>query len=421
MNIGFISTRFSGTDGVSLESQKWADVLHDLGHSNFWFAGKLDRDESISYCIPEAHFAHPENEWINQQIWGKFKRSALVGKRIKALSEYLKARIHDFVNHYQIDLIIAQNVLTIPMHVPLGIALTQFMAENRIPVVAHHHDFYWERDRFQVNSIPDYLDMAFPPRDVDITHVVINSAAKESLTHRKGVSCTLIPNVIHFEAPSPGIDDYNKDVRKDLGYDEEDIIFLQPTRVVPRKGIEHAIKLIQLLDNPKCKLLITHEAGDEGTEYLDMLYELAVQSNVDMRIVDTRVSEKRQLNDNGQKIYTLWDIYPHANFVTYPSLYEGFGNAFLEAIYFKLPVLVNRYSIYIKDIEPKGFKVVSMEGILTNKIVKQVREILENKEMTNQIVEHNFKIASKYYGYAMLKRKLSDIISSIEGEMEVIV
>jgi len=26
-NIGFISTRIAGTDGVSLEIQKWADVL----------------------------------------------------------------------------------------------------------------------------------------------------------------------------------------------------------------------------------------------------------------------------------------------------------------------------------------------------------------------------------------------------------
>jgi len=31
-NIGFVSTRFAGTDGVTLESSKWAEVLEQKGH-----------------------------------------------------------------------------------------------------------------------------------------------------------------------------------------------------------------------------------------------------------------------------------------------------------------------------------------------------------------------------------------------------
>ena len=30
-NIGFVSTRFAGTDGMSLETSKWADVLGQNG------------------------------------------------------------------------------------------------------------------------------------------------------------------------------------------------------------------------------------------------------------------------------------------------------------------------------------------------------------------------------------------------------
>ncbi|MCF7854137.1 MAG: glycosyltransferase family 1 protein, partial [Candidatus Pacebacteria bacterium] len=73
--IGFISTRFAGTDGVSLESAKWAQVLWDYRHISFWYAGRLDRDPGISLCIPEAFFGHPENEWINRQIWGEHERT----------------------------------------------------------------------------------------------------------------------------------------------------------------------------------------------------------------------------------------------------------------------------------------------------------------------------------------------------------
>jgi hypothetical protein len=35
-NIGFIPTRFSGTDGVLMEASKWTEVLRKIGHSNFW-------------------------------------------------------------------------------------------------------------------------------------------------------------------------------------------------------------------------------------------------------------------------------------------------------------------------------------------------------------------------------------------------
>jgi hypothetical protein len=38
-NIGFVSTRFAGTDGVTLEASKWARVLAAKGHKCFWFAG----------------------------------------------------------------------------------------------------------------------------------------------------------------------------------------------------------------------------------------------------------------------------------------------------------------------------------------------------------------------------------------------
>ena len=55
-NIGFVSTRFAGTDGVSLESSKWADLFERNGHNCYWFAGLLDRDETNCFLVPEAHF-----------------------------------------------------------------------------------------------------------------------------------------------------------------------------------------------------------------------------------------------------------------------------------------------------------------------------------------------------------------------------
>ena len=55
MNIGFISTRLAGTDGVSLETAKLAAVLRRMGHDIFYCAGELDGDVP-GLLAPELHF-----------------------------------------------------------------------------------------------------------------------------------------------------------------------------------------------------------------------------------------------------------------------------------------------------------------------------------------------------------------------------
>lgn len=413
--VGFISTRFAGTDGVSLESAKWANVLWGFEHTSFWYAGLLDRAPEVSFCVPEAHFEHPENVWINQRIWGHHQRDPLVSRRIRDMADYLKSSLYDFKARFDISIFVAQNALTIPMHVPLGVALTEFLAETRIPAIAHHHDFYWERIRFSVNAVNDWLDFAFPPRGINLQHVVINEAAQEELAWRKGLPSLLVPNVFDFDIPAPQPDDYTRNLRADLGFEPDDVLILQPTRIVPRKGIEHSIKLVGALKNPKYKLVISHDAGDEGYEYLNMLFELASESGVDLRVIADRIGDLRKTTSTGEKIFTLWDLYPHVAFVTYPSLYEGFGNAFLEAVYFRLPILINRYSIFARDIEPKGFRVPLMEGYLTKQVVEEVRQLLEDPEARAQTVEHNYTVARRFFSYPLLRRRLRTLITNITG------
>lgn len=413
LNIGFISTRFAGTDGVSLESAKWAEILWESGHVSHWYAGELDRNPGVSLLVPEAFFGHPENVWLNERIWGQTKRDPEVSRKIHEMASYLKGTLYDFVSTHEIDLIIAENALTIPMQLPLGVALTEFLAETQMPCIAHHHDFAWERIRFSINAVTDYLDFAFPPRLPNVIHTVINQAAQEQLCWRRGVTSILTPNVIDFKNPPPPMDDYALDVREELGFSPDDLIFLQPTRIVPRKGIEHAIKLLEMLGDQRCKLVISHAAGDEGFEYVNMLQELAHETNVDLRIVADRVADLRGTTPDGRKIYTLWDLYPHADVVTYPSIYEGFGNALLEAIYFRKPVIINRYDIFARDIEPKGFRFPMMEGYVRRSLVNQVRELLENESLREEQAAHNYDTARKFFSYEVVRRKLNAVIANL--------
>jgi glycosyltransferase involved in cell wall biosynthesis len=418
-NIGFVGTRFAGTDGVSLEAAKWARILWDHRHVSHWFGGKLDTNPDVSMLVPHAHFGHPDIQWINERVFRTTTREPEVTRRIFTMADHLKRSLYEFTRRFEIEILIVQNALTIPMNVPLGVAITTFVAETGFPTIAHHHDFYWERDRFSVNAVGDILRMAFPCTLPSIQHVTINSEAQRTLSHRRGASSVLIPNVLDFETDPPQIDDYNRDFREEIGIAPDEILFLQPTRVVPRKGIEHSIALISGLRNPQCKLVVSHESGDEGYEYLHALQELAEHQGVDLRLISDRIDDVRGTNAQGQKKYTLADAYLNADFITYPSLYEGFGNALIEAFYYRKPVLVNRYSIYVTDIEPKGFQVCAMNGFLTKDVVNQVRRVVEDEEYRRHMVEANYELGKRFFSYSVLRRRLRVLITNVTGMDEL--
>jgi hypothetical protein len=438
--IGFISTRFAGTDGVSLETIKWVTVIERMGHECYYFCGECDRPQEKSYVVPEAFYRHPTIDGINQTVyagmWGHmherrrahpeiealhqdffsvYIRPAHITKQVQELKDHFKEHLYKFVHKFRLEALIVENALTIPLNLPLGLALTEFIAETGYPVIAHHHDFHWERQRFQNNSVHDYLAAAFPPNLPSIRHVVINSVQAYQLASRFGIAAMVIPNVMDFDSPHPPMDDYARSVRADLGLDSEQYLILQPTRIIQRKGIEHAIELTRRLGLP-AELVISHAAGDEGTDYEKRVREFAALLEVEVNFESAIVGDVRGVTPEGRRIYTLGDIYPHADLVTYPSALEGFGNAFLEAIYYQRPLMLNNYSIYETDIKPKGFQVIEFDGFISEKTLEQTRYILTHPEEARKQCEHNYELARRYYSFTMLERRLQVLLSDCFGE-----
>jgi glycosyltransferase involved in cell wall biosynthesis len=410
-NIGFIATRLAGTDGVSLETAKWADIFEEERFNCFYLAGELDHPENHCYVLPEAHFTHPDIKRIHESVFGAVVRNRETTVDIQNLKNHIKDHIYRFLDQFSIELLIVENALTIPINIPLGIAITEIIAETGMPTVAHHHDFYWERDRFMVNAVTDYLSMSFPPNLPSVKHVVINTFADGQLSLRTGISATWVPNVMDFDEPPKPPDDYTADVRESLGIGDDELLILQPTRVVQRKGIEHAIELVSRL-GVKAKLVVSHASGDEGYDYEKRLIDYSKLLGVQTRFVSSIINERRGTTPGGRKIYTLDDIYPYADLVTYPSTFEGFGNAFLEAVYYRKPVVVNRYSIYTKDIKPRGFKVVEIDGYVTQDAVEQTRQVLTDPDLCRRMVDHNYELGRQYFSYRVLHRILKQFMTS---------
>lgn len=413
MRIGIISTRLNGTDGVSLEVEKWARVLSRMGHELYYCAGELGGYAKGGTVIRKLHFADHSIQSLSERAFGENAEAdgGKLSDEIYAAADDLRAPLRKFIRSNRLELIIVQNALTIPMNLPLGVCLTGLIAELGIKTIAHHHDFFWERQRYRANAILDLLDTTFPAKLPSIQHVTINSIAQARLKARRGIDSIVIPNVHDYATPAPGFDDYNQDFRQALNLDKDDLFILQPTRVIQRKGIELAIHMVRLLGKEHPRLFITHRSDDEGLAYWRWLKREAQVMGVEVQLIDHIIGPERS-KINGHKIYSLWDAYLNADLVTYPSEYEGFGNALLETIYFKRLAVVNRYPVYNADIKPLGFEFIELDGFVGEDAVQETQRLLGDPKTVQSMVKKNYQLATQYFSLEVLEDKLREVLAN---------
>lgn len=406
MHIGYLHFRIAGTDGVSLEAERWRAILEKMGHRVTFVAGELDREGIL---IPELHFTHPEIYKIHEMVVNNQVDYLKVEEEIFALAGEIEGKLRQVFREQKFDRLIVSNVFSLPIQFPLAVALERAINEFAIPTVARNHDFWWERQRYLISSCFDFFKRFFPPHSPFISHVTINSIAQKELLERTRLYSTVIGDTFDFKADFNKLDNFSRNWRKDFGISETDIVFLQATRIIPRKNIEASIDLVARLNNPRIVLVLAGYAGDESGNYLEALKDLAKKHRIRMKCIGSRIGGVREVK-NGTRCYTLWDCFANCDFSTYPSTFEGFGNQFIEAVFFKVPVFVNRYGVYKADIEPLGFETVAIsDGKVTDTAVKQVQKLLENPGKIKEIVEKNFRIAEENFSYEATAKKLKKL------------
>jgi mannosylglucosylglycerate synthase len=413
MRIGIVATRLAGVDGVTFETTKWELALRRLGHEVHLCAGETDALRSNARLIPPMHFAHPPAARVSTAAFDPASDARAVRLEVDRLAGQLVPVLGGWVTSHRVDMLVVENAWAIPMQLPLGIALRRVVEETGIPAIGHHHDYWWERERFASCVVPDLLHEAFPPDLPTIRHVSINSLAATGLRLRRGIASTVIPNVFDFEQPRPRPHPaVRRRLRSELGMSEEGLLVAQPTRVVPRKGIELAIELLARLGDPQAVLLITSPAGDEGLDYLVRLERRAERAGVRLRYAADRFEPDMDGELNGPA-HTLHEAYLAADLITYPSLYEGFGNALIEALFYGVPVVVNRYPVYDADIRPRGVRLIEIQGAITDDTVAEVRALLADPGRRREDARHNFEVGRRHFSYRVLRSHLRRLIKSL--------
>ena len=414
MKIGIVATRLAGVDGVTFETAKWEAVLDAMGHDLRLCAGEVDALRYQARLVPPMHFTWPPAARVTAAAFDPESDPDAVRAEINRLADLLLPVLRDWARVNELDALIVENAWAIPMQLPLGVALHRLVKELELPTIGHHHDYWWERERFADCVVPEVLDESFPPDLRWVRHVSINSLAAEQLRARRGLKSTVIPNVFDFgdrrPRRSPAV---RRRLRTELGMSERGLLVVQPTRVVPRKGIELAIELVGRLRDPDAVLLITSPAGDEGLDYLVQLERLAEHHHVRLAYAADRFAP----DDDGKPIrpaHSLNDAYLAADLITYPSLYEGYGNALIEALYYGVPVMVNRYPVYVSDIAPLGVRMVEIDGAITDDTIVEVRELIANPRKIRDNARHNYRIGREHLSYALLRRRLRSLLRRLD-------
>lgn len=443
-NIAFIQHRLGRTDGVSLEVDKWRSILESMGHRVLYLAG--NKDVPGGHCIPELYPMHPVTNRILMNATRELKDypdgRALLAE-VRQHAGIIKARMLAFFEDESIDLVFPNNLGSVGFNLPGMLALYEALEESGMKAICHNHDFWWEDSGEVYPSCPEviaFYEKFAPPVLPQVQHVTINRIAQHELKTRRGVNATVVPNVFDFDQPEWKADEFNVDFRSAIGLAENDLFFLQATRVLDRKGIELAIDLIAEMQKPENRARLEERSLYDGRRFdsenrivlvcagyvetigLSGSYAANLQAKADKLGVQVlwcgdQVKHSRGKDAQGRKIYSLWDSYVAADFVTYPSYWEGWGNQLIEAVFAKLPVVLFEYPVYTSDLSVADFDVISLGDTLvepeSNGLVRVREEVLrsacegvieqlQDSARRQTAAEKNYTAAKRLYSYGAL-------------------
>ncbi|MFP4383829.1 MAG: glycosyltransferase, group 1 family protein, partial [Spirochaetia bacterium] len=274
--------------------------------------------------------------------------------------------------------------------------------------------------------------------------------AHQALLERKGIDAEIVPNVFDFSQSPWELDDYNRDFRREIGAAPEDIILLQATRVLDRKGIELAVDLAGILNTPYFRSRLESQRLYDGRSfsssgriilvcagyveqfgitgnYVSALKERARERKAEIVFTGEWVRHTRD-STGDTKIYSLWDSYVHADMVTYPSWWEGWGNQFIEAVFARQPVYLFEYPVYLTDLKPAGFDVISLgselgpkdrHGLVTlpedvlNRAAGEAVTFLTDPARRKKTTDRNYRIAEERFSTRKLKEQITRLIGPL--------
>jgi glycosyltransferase involved in cell wall biosynthesis len=456
--IGIVHYRVGRTDGVSLEIEKRRQILTDLGYNVILISGPLEA--GADRVIPELEFDTPFIRAIKENSFAFFNHRSMSDKHLMEKIEFISSAItKQFLAlhaEYRFSALLVHNIYSHGRHIAAASAFSRIAKQLGIPIIATNHDYYWERDEYQQSTsslIEDYLQSYVPPALANVHHISINSLAAGQLKSSRKIDSTVLPDIFDFDQPMWQADSFNLDFRKHIGMNSNDLLILQATRVVERKAIELAVDFVREINKRKTKLtgkklyngrILTPEskvvfvlagyAEKSAKAYLHKILNYAKEQQIEILNISEMIGSKRS-EGLTKKQYSLWDAYVHADVITYPSLVEGWGNQFIEAVFARKPVVLFEYPVFKADIKPEGYHYVSLGDMIAAtdedglvhiapeaniEATERLINWLTDAAATQSHLDANFAIGARNHGFPVMREYLErKLIQATEDVINV--
>ena len=438
------ATDSAGTDGVSLEMHKRQSILESMGHE----VAICSAYDWADLTIPDLEFDRTEVTDLNRNLFADtiadYADEAALEHAFDAAVNQLKSQLRDGFDRLAPDLLYVHNVLCLPVHPTATIALAELLAETDLPCVAIHHDILSE-GAYKFRPSGDFarslLDNHFPPPLPNLSHWTINTRNQRALAAR-GFDAKVIHDSMDFhdrlDAETHGR--IRAELRAKHNIGPSDIVLLVGARISSNKQIEIAAHLTAALAarreqlhgrtlyngetfGPESRIvLVLAGRGERGfAAYQSKLFALFDSLKLDWKYVGDTVLPVRSPEQGYYALYP--DMYAMADFVLYPSGWEGFGNQLLEAFAAGLPAVVFEYPVFQEDIGPKGVKVISLgdqllppsdDGLvriadeITNRAADQMLPLLTDSAARQAVTTHNIELGQRHFDFTVLRAHLAE-------------
>jgi hypothetical protein len=410
--VGFVATGFFDHDPVGLQAAHWAGILQTGGHECFYFAGRADRDPERSVIVPEASCFHPDIVSLQRELFEAGQRDSKTSGIIHAIRFHLKQNLYQFIKTFDINLLIIENACSLPLNLPLGLALSELVAETHVPAIFHHFGFPWQYDRFRDSAAGDYLRAAFPPALPSAHHVVLNNAAGQELARHANLNAVVIPPALDFEdaAASDPVSVGPLRLLLDLPADQH--IVLQPTPALPQMRIDWAIEAAALID-PGCAFILTGRSPLENDRYRARLIRLAETHGIDLKFMQEQPeSLPQEIAGNGTRP-SLMTVHAAAGWVSYPVKAESVDSGFLEALATRRPLIMARHDYHRSDLAAIGVQVFTIDETLDEQTISSIRSTLAEADAIERMTQANLDLGQHFFGLNALRRELDALLQRI--------